>query len=182
MAKYTYEFKKEVVQAYFNGEGGVRKLAKRYGIPCKSSILKWINAYKTLGEFGLEVSKKHVNYSLEFKRNVVKLYLKGNTSYQELANKFEIRNPGTIGIWVNKFQHQGLEGLKSNKREGSSSMTNIKIVKPVKPEKKEYSQDILDENKMLREKVYWLELELDFQKKKNELRKKRAIKMKKQPE
>ena len=35
MAKYSYEFKLQVVQAYLDGEGGYRYLSKKYGVPSK---------------------------------------------------------------------------------------------------------------------------------------------------
>ena len=37
MAKYSYEFKKQVVEAYLSGEGGYEYLAKRYGVPARST-------------------------------------------------------------------------------------------------------------------------------------------------
>ena len=33
MSKYSFEFKKKVVNAYVNGEGGYPYLSKTYGIP-----------------------------------------------------------------------------------------------------------------------------------------------------
>ena len=46
MAKYSYEFKLQVVQAYLDGEGGYRYLSKKYGVPSKRDIEKWVFAYK----------------------------------------------------------------------------------------------------------------------------------------
>ncbi|MEG1867505.1 MAG: transposase [Clostridiales bacterium] len=34
MAKYSYEFKKEVIKAYLRGEGGYKYLANKYGAGC----------------------------------------------------------------------------------------------------------------------------------------------------
>ena len=34
MAKYSYEFKKKVVQEYLDGKGGYAYIAKQNGIPC----------------------------------------------------------------------------------------------------------------------------------------------------
>lgn len=44
MAKYSYEFKLQVVQAYLDGEGGYRYLSKKYGVPSKRDIEKWVFA------------------------------------------------------------------------------------------------------------------------------------------
>ena len=38
MAKYSFEFKMGVVQAYLNGEGGYRYLANKYSISAKRRI------------------------------------------------------------------------------------------------------------------------------------------------
>lgn len=53
MAKYSYEFKLQVVQAYLDGEGGYRYLSKKYGVPSKRDIEKWVFAYKAFGKDGL---------------------------------------------------------------------------------------------------------------------------------
>ena len=38
MAKYSFEFKKKVVLAYLNGEGGCEYLSKVYGVPSPENI------------------------------------------------------------------------------------------------------------------------------------------------
>ncbi len=75
MAKYSYEFKLQVVQAYLDGEGGYRYLSKKYGVPSKRDIEKWVFAYKAFGKDGLMRSRKNESYSFEFKLHVVELYL-----------------------------------------------------------------------------------------------------------
>lgn len=54
MAKYSYEFKLQVVQAYLDGEGGYRYLSKKYGVPSKRDIEKWVFAYKAYGHYFLK--------------------------------------------------------------------------------------------------------------------------------
>ncbi len=49
MAKYSYEFKLQVAQAYLDGEGGYRYLSKKYGVPSKRDIEKWVFAYYIAG-------------------------------------------------------------------------------------------------------------------------------------
>jgi transposase-like protein len=43
LAKYSYEFKKEVVKAYLDGKGGYKFLAKKFGIPSPTTTLKKSN-------------------------------------------------------------------------------------------------------------------------------------------
>ena len=43
MAKYSYEFKKQVVDAYLRGEGGYTYLAEKYGVTNRCQVLKWVH-------------------------------------------------------------------------------------------------------------------------------------------
>lgn len=158
----------KVVKAYLNNEGGYEFLAKKYGISNESIVRRWINAFNSQGYDGIKVSRKNNNYSFEFKQNIVKLYLTGEMSYQELANQFKINNPSLIARWVIDFRNQGLEGLKPKKRGRPSSMTKDNKL-PKKQLKKEYSKEEIDEIKRLKDENYWLQMEIDFLKKKMEL-------------
>ncbi len=89
MAKYNFEFKMKVVQEYLSGEGGVAFLSKKYSIPSKRDLRKWIAVYNEFGADGLIRKRKNQTYSLEFKLNVVELYLTTEVSYQELACRLE---------------------------------------------------------------------------------------------
>ena len=42
MAKYSYEFKKKVVQEYLDGKGGYAYIAKQNGIPAESLLIRWV--------------------------------------------------------------------------------------------------------------------------------------------
>ena len=77
MAKYKTEFKMKVVKEYLEGNVSYKYLAKKYSIPDKSNVRRWVNAYESQGYDGLKVSRTNNNYSLDFKLNVVNLYLTG---------------------------------------------------------------------------------------------------------
>jgi transposase-like protein len=115
MAKYSYEFKKKVVDAYFNGEGGYKFLAETYGIAASSNIKKWVLAYSKMGDEGLMRSRKKANYSFEYKLHVVELYLSSEVSYQDLAIQERIKNPTQIVKWVNDFRIAGPNALRPKK-------------------------------------------------------------------
>ena len=168
MTKYSTEFKIKVVKAYQKNEGGYEFLAKKYGISNESIVRRWINAFNSQGYDGLKVSRKNNNYSFEFKKNIVKLYLTGEMSYQDLANQFKINNPSLIARWVIDFRNQGLDGLKPKRRGRPSSMTKDNKT-PKKQIKKQYSEEEIDEIKKLKEELYWAQMEIDFLKKKMEL-------------
>ena len=180
MAKYRTELKMKVVKEYLESNTSYKTLSDKYRIPNKSIIITWVNTYKTQGYEGLKVKRKNTKYPLEFKLNVVNLYLTGEMSYQSLANELKINNPSIIARWVIDFREKGIEGLKSKKRGRPSKMS--KTPKKSKDTKIESSAQLTNEEdnslneaqlkekiKKLEEKNYWLQLENDAIKKKIEL-------------
>ena len=99
MAKYSTEFKMKVVKEYLESKNSYTNLSEKYCIPDKSVIRRWVNAYKSQGYEGLKVKRENTQYTLEFKLNVVNLYLTGEMSYQSLANELKINNPSMITRW-----------------------------------------------------------------------------------
>lgn len=116
MAKYNYEFKKKVVEAYLGGEGSYAYLSQKFGIPPGKDIRKWVNVYKTFGNEGLMRSRKNQIYSFEFKLHVIELYLSSEVSYQELALSQGINNPALLTKWVNDFRIAGPDALRPKKK------------------------------------------------------------------
>ena len=180
MAKYSTELKMKVVKEYLESNTSYKTLSDKYRIPNKSIIITWVNTYKTQGYEGLKVKRKNTKYPLEFKLNVVNLYLTGEMSYQSLANELKISNPAIITRWVNDFRKQGIEGLKPKKRgrplkmpKSTNKSKDIKIdssEKLTNLEDNSLTQAQLKEKiKKLEEKNYWLQLENDAIKKKIEL-------------
>ncbi|QWQ38771.1 helix-turn-helix domain-containing protein [Gemella sp. zg-570] len=167
MAKYSTEFKMKVVKEYLETNISYKNLTYKYSIPNKSIIITWVNAYKTQGYEGLKVKRKNTQYTLEFKLNVVNLYLRGEMSYQSLANELKINNPSIIVRWVNAFREKDIEGLKPKKRGRTSKMPKFrKNLKDTKVERNSLTQAQLKEKiKQLEEKNYWLQLENDVIKK-----------------
>ena len=116
MAKYSYEFKLNVVQEYLNGKGSYDYLSKKYGIPASVRLKEWVAAYKEFGKDGLLRSRQKKNYSFQFKLSVVELYLSSEVSYQELALSQGISTPSLIGQWVNDFRIAGPDALRPKKK------------------------------------------------------------------
>ena len=180
MTKYSTEFKMKLVKEYLEGKIGYRELAKKYNIPDKHTIRTWVNAYQSQGYDGLKASRKNNSYTLEFKLNVVNLYLTGEMSYQSLSNNLKINNPSIIARWVNEYRKEGIEGLRPKKRGRPSKMA--KTPEKSKDIKLESTSQLTNEEdnslnkaqlkekiKKLEEKNYWLQLENDAIKKKIEL-------------
>ena len=128
MAKYGYEFKYKVVQAYLKGEGGYKHLTKKYNISHHSLVASWVGIYKEFGKEGLVRSRQKNNYSFQFKLHVVELYLSSEVSYQELALSQGINNPSLITRWVNDFRIAGPDALRP-KMKGRKKTLNIREFK-----------------------------------------------------
>ena len=104
MAKYSTEFKMKVVKEYLESSISYKSLSGKYCIPSEIAAKNWVNAYKSQGYEGLKVKRENTQYTLEFKLNVVNLYLTGEMSYQILANELKINNPSMIARWVIDFR------------------------------------------------------------------------------
>ncbi|WP_058989767.1 helix-turn-helix domain-containing protein [Anaerococcus rubeinfantis] len=124
MAKYSTEFKMKVVKEYLETNISYKSLSEKYKLSHQEIVKRWVNAYKSQGYEGLKVKRENTKYTLEFKLNVVNLYLTGEMSYQSLANQLKINNPSMITRWVNDFREKGIEGLKPKKRGRLSKMPN----------------------------------------------------------
>ncbi len=71
MAKYSFQFKKQVIDAYLRGEGGYTDLAGKYGVTNRRQVLalsegirnsalttKWVNDFRIAGSDALRPKKK----------------------------------------------------------------------------------------------------------------------------
>ena len=174
MAKYSYEFKKEIVEAYLKAEGGCGYLAKKYEVKSPRDIMKWVKAFQEFGDKGLMRSRKNKCYTFEFKLSVVELYLTTEISYQELALKFGMNNPPLITKWVNDFRIAGPDALREKCKGRKSTMPKPKKIENT-DENTKYLKQLEDENLKLRiENAYLkelrrLRLEEEAQNKKQEL-------------
>ena len=166
MAKYSFEFKKKVVQEYLDGKGGYEYLAKKYNIPAFNNIKHWINMYKEYGDDGLLRSRQNNNYSFQFKLSVVELYLSSEVSYQELALSQGINNPSLITRWVNDFRIAGPDALRPKKKGRKKTLDIREFKKQSKHNEEkpvdtsaEHIKELEDENLRLRiENAYLKEL------------------------
>ena len=122
MPKYSFEFKKKVVEAYLRGEGGYSYLAKKYGVKNKRQVLNWVHYYAEFGDEGLRRSRGNKTYTFEFKLNVVELYLSSEVSYQELALSQGINNSALPAKWVNDFRIAGPDALRPKKKGRKKSL------------------------------------------------------------
>lgn len=151
MTKYDYSLKKQAVLAYLNGEGGYGYIAEKYGVSSETQVKDWINAYKTLGDEGLERKNKNTNYPIQFKLEVVNYMATTKSSSQETANYFGINNSALIRAWNRKIKNSGIESL--SRRNGRPLMGKHKNVKK---ENLTREQELEHENELLRAELAFI--------------------------
>ena len=182
MAKYSFEFKKKVIQEYLDGKGGYAYIAKQNGIPAESHLRRWINAYKEFGDEGLLRSRKNNNYSFQFKLYVVELYLTSEVSYQELALSQGINNPSLITRWVNDFRIAGPDALRPKKKGRKKTLDIRKFKKPSKSNEEKPVDTSAEHIKELEDELLKLRIENAYLKELRRLRLEEEALLRKQRE
>lgn len=118
--KYSKEFKLKLVKEHLEEGISYWRLGKNYGIEA-SIIRRWGDALDAFGEEGIEPHNCDLcNYSAEFKKKVVEEYLATSTSLKELAYKYKILAPSSVGKWVRMYNNH--EELKESRPKGDYLM------------------------------------------------------------
>ena len=182
MAKYTFEFKKKVVQEYLDGKGGYAYIAKQNGIPAESHLRRWVNAYKEFGDEGLFRSRQKNNYSFQFKLSVVELYLTSEVSYQELALSQGINNPNLLVKWVNDFRIDGPDALRPKKKGRNKTLDTRELKKPSQSNEEKPVDTSAEHVKELENELLRLRIENAYLKELRRLRLEEEALLKKQRE
>ena len=115
MAKYSYEFKRKIVEEYLGRKAGYKTLAMKYQID-HSQIRRWVNNYKHFGDEGLMRSRNKREYSVAFKLEAITRYERSEYSCQQLALELGLTNPSIIANWRRQYREEGIEGLRPHKR------------------------------------------------------------------
>ena len=181
MAKYSYEFKKQIVLDYLSGKGSYEYLARQYGMPDKKDLRTWVNNYRAFGDSGLLRSRKSKTYTFEYKLHVIELYLSSEVSYQELAVQEGIRNPAQICKWVNAFQIAGPDALRPRKKGRKKSLDSININK-IKPDENTSADTSSERIKQLEDELLMLRIENAYLKELRRLRLEEEALLRKQRE
>ena len=108
---HSFEFKLEVVNAYFNDEGVCRSLSQQYHVH-ETLVKKWVNQYRTSGYQGLTKYLTKTQYTRDFKLFVLKYKEENQLSYRETAQYFRIKQDSTIANWHRKLRDGGYSALE----------------------------------------------------------------------
>ena len=117
--KISAEDKLSAVRQYMDGKWSQKHIASLYGVS-KASFQQWLRNYNSIGEeaFTMKGNKK---YPKELKEQAVQDYLCGNSSLNEICEKYGIRSRGKLQKWIQVYNGHG--GLKSSGTGGATIMT-----------------------------------------------------------
>ncbi|WP_240793495.1 helix-turn-helix domain-containing protein [Psychrobacillus vulpis] len=143
-----------VVQEYLKGNLGYLLLAQKFGIPSPTPIKHWVRAYKAFGEEGLQRKKRHEEYPVQFKLDILNFKKQTGASYQDTAIQFHMNHPALIADWNYKFLKEGIEGLMTKR---GRPTTMPKKSKATQEEKMMSREEKLErENELLRLEIAYL--------------------------
>lgn len=163
MAKFSEEFKRQLVEEYLGGMLGYTLLARKHGLSDPNQIKRWVRAYQAFGQEGLRKKQKKQVYSVQFKVDVLHFMKRTGASYQDTAIRFEMNNPSLIANWNRKFLAEGVKGLEERAK-GRPSMSKKPKPNADKPEKALSREEQLErENELLRLEVAYLKKLKAFQ-------------------
>lgn len=170
MTKYSIQFKVKVVQEYLNGGISCRNVCKKYGIPSKSTLVRWVDLARIQGLEALKIRHNYTKYSTEFKLAVVTCYRSHEWGANKVAASFNL-TPSLVYSWYRRYQKEGIVGLRPKVKGQSSKNMNKKKTKPIKTnltatKEEKYQQEIAE----LKAKLAYAKMENDILKKLRALR------------
>lgn len=163
MAKYSQDFKLEVVQYYLSGYG-LQVTGHQFNVH-PLDVRKWVKAFEQYGRSALNRKNKKTVFTTEFKHTVVNTILVEGLSLTEAMQQFHIRETSTIRRWLRQYNEQGIDGLKPKPKGRAKSMPEPNKVNP-----KQNKTDQVTTQKELLEELAYLRAENAFLKKLRALR------------
>lgn len=146
MAKYSLDFKLNVINFYLEGNGFL-STAKHFSIDT-SQVRHWCSAYQLHGIEGIKPRKSKAIYSLELKMHILSHMAKHSLSIRETAALFNIPTFTTLWEWKNIMDIHGIKAL-APKKKGIPTLTKKKTELP-KNDKDKSVKELLKELEYLR--------------------------------
>lgn len=163
---YSEKTKQNAVEEVLYMSASKRSIVRKYNISSKSVLLSWISNYtkkKQLKDTGRGLSqmnskKSSKETSLAERIEIVQYTLACNTDYQAAIKKYGVSYQ-QIYIWVKKYNSLGIQGLQDKRGRNTPP-----------PEELSELDKLRLENKQLKARNDYLEMDHDFTKKLQELR------------
>lgn len=161
--QYSEETRVAAVEEVLHKGASKQSVVRKYNLSSTTVLLEWIAKYnkgknpKRKGSSLMTNKKSSKNTTLNKRLEIVQYALAAGTDYQAAAVKYGVSYQQVYN-WVKKYQSSGVNGLQD--RRGHNQFT------------KELSEldQLRIENKKLRDRNQLLEMEQDFTKKLQELR------------
>ena len=145
MSKYSSEFKLKVIRYYLDENHSYSECMKKFNIPTKSILNKWIHKYEMYGAESMLKQLKS-SYDGNFKQDVVEYMHNNHLSATETANYYKLAGSDVVLKWERIYYEEGPQGLYVERRGRSKNMSS----KPKKKLSKEVEEDLIAENQRLR--------------------------------
>ena len=157
MAKYSQEFKLQVVEYYLSNQGGQKATACYFNID-HSTVRKWVATYEIHGKQGLLKQVSRSTYSVEFKQEVVLCMINKGLSSREIVKRFRLKERNLAVQWLRQYQACGIEGLKPKPKGRPKHMSKPKLStsKQDKTDHDKTHNELLEELTYLRAEVAYL--------------------------
>ena len=106
-AKYSLEQKLKACEDYLSGRKSAVQIARELnmGKRGRNRVMEWSKKYKAYGASVFEQANSNRPYSKEFKETIVKEYLEGKGSLEDLAVRYGIPSHATILQWTRKYNN-----------------------------------------------------------------------------
>jgi len=103
--KYSAEQKVQACEDYLSGKKSARQIARELGMGKQGRVRvrEWVNMYKKHGREIFNNKPHNRSYSKEFKEKVVREYLSGQGSLNNLMAKYGIPSKETIRDWISMY-------------------------------------------------------------------------------
>lgn len=106
-SKYSQEQKLAAVQAYIQGEGGIRHIAREYQVS-RGALIQWVAYYKKNGDLPATTQKAEGNpHPLQFKLEVLYWQQVHDASDLKTAVTFKLRGMEIVSKWRKHYLQGG---------------------------------------------------------------------------
>lgn len=100
-SKWSAEFRAKVSQEYLDGKGSAYYLANKYHIG-RTTIQKWVAAYKAHGINAFIGGPGNASYTSEFKTMCVEEVISGYGSSVDIGAKYKV-HPSVLESWITMY-------------------------------------------------------------------------------
>ena len=119
-SSYTAEEKQRAVEEYLQGKGSLREISRRYHIPSKNTLRRWIRVYNSNRELRDYDPKPEVYVAMrkkttkEERQEIVTYCLEHGKDYKGAAAKYEV-SYSQVYQWVRHYEERGEAGLEDRR-------------------------------------------------------------------